>query len=84
MDFETGYDIEQYLDETGGAPEIEDVFPDARGLVMSGGKPYILIVVESPEDGGVAVSSHGIEQAVVPAALREIADLLDAELAGAA
>jgi hypothetical protein len=70
--------LEQFLDETGGAPETEDVFPDTRGLVMSGGKPYILIVVEDPETGGVAVSHAGIDYARISDALRQIADLLDA------
>jgi hypothetical protein len=45
-------ELDGYLDETGGAP-IDDVFPDLRGLVVTGGKPYILIVLEEPESGGV-------------------------------
>lgn len=71
---------DDYLDATMDNPETEDVFPDTRGLVMSGGKPYILIVVEDAETGGVDVTHLGIDPALVPEALRQIAGLLDAEL----
>ena len=50
---------------------------DLRGLVMSEGRPYILIVVEDPETGGVAVTSSGLPESVdLPTALKEIALLL--------
>jgi hypothetical protein len=54
------------------------VFPDLRGLVVTGGKPYILIVLEEPESGGVDVSHLGIDPQVIPEALRQIADLIEA------
>jgi hypothetical protein len=78
--FELIDERDQWLDETGD-PFVEEVFPDTRGLVMSGGKPYILIVVEDPETGGVDVSHLGINPGQVPFALRQIADLIDAEAA---
>lgn len=51
---------------------------DFSGLVMTGGRPYILVTIMEPEIGGVDVSHLGIDPAVVPSALREIADLLEA------
>lgn len=77
MSYELVDERDGYLDESGGVP-LADVFPDVRGLVMTNGKPYILITVEAPETGGVDVSSLGIDAAKIPLALREIADLLDA------
>jgi hypothetical protein len=68
-----------YLDETGDIDaDFTDVFPDLRGLVVTGGKPYILIVLEEPESGGVDVSHLGIDPQVIPEALRQIADLIEA------
>jgi len=52
---------------------------DLRGLVMSGGRPYILITLMEPEVGGVDVSHIGIDPAAIPSALREIADLFEAQ-----
>jgi hypothetical protein len=75
----TSTSCDGYLDETGDiAADFDDVFPDLRGLVVTGGKPYILIVLEEPESGGVDVSHLGIDPQVIPEALRQIADLIEA------
>jgi hypothetical protein len=52
---------------------------DLTGLVMTGGRPYVLITLMEPEVGGIDVSHAGIDPTVIPSALREIADLLDAD-----
>lgn len=50
---------------------------DLRGLVMSGGKPFILITVEDPETGEISLSHGGLgPEADLPAALQEIALLI--------
>jgi hypothetical protein len=77
------HELDGYLDETGDFDReadalFEEVFPDLRGLVVTGGKPYILIVLEEPESGGVDVSHLGIDPQVIPEALRQIADLIEA------
>lgn len=51
---------------------------DLTGLVMTGGRPYILITLMEPEVGGVDVSHVGVDPEAIPSALREIADLIDA------
>lgn len=49
-----------------------------RGLVESGGRPYIKITVVNPETGEVGIEHHGFEPDLdLPGALREIADLIE-------
>ena len=59
----------------------ETPLADLRGLVMSGGKPFILITVEDPATGEVSLTHGGLgPEAGLPAALQEIALLIaDAE-----
>lgn len=72
--------------------ETEDVEPldleslaaykeDLRNLVISGGNPYILLTVVDPETGKTELSAFGIDPAVLPGALREIADGIEADQA---
>lgn len=70
-------DITTPLDEELDAPEISE--SQLRGLVISGGRPYILITVTN-EEGGVELDSVGVEPDAISRALREIADLVDADL----
>jgi hypothetical protein len=53
---------------------------DFRGLVLSGGKPYILMVVEDETTGEVSLSSAGVIRDAVPLALRQLADQLEASI----
>jgi hypothetical protein len=48
--------------------------------VLSGGKPYILMVVEDQETGEVSLSSAGVIRDAVPLALRQLADQLEASI----
>lgn len=50
---------------------------DLRGLVMSGGKPYILIVVEDSETGGVQLTTGGFDEGLdLALVLQELALLV--------
>lgn len=60
--------------------EVDTQEHDFRGLVLSGGKPYILMVVEDQETGEVSLSSAGVIRDAVPLALRQLADQLEASI----
>jgi len=60
-------------------PDYDEPY-DLRPLVVSGGRPFILITVVEPEIGGVQVEHHGLNADVdLPLALQEIALLLAEE-----
>lgn len=66
------------ISETTNVPDDVQEAVGLRGLVLSGGRPYILITVTDPETGASEVSGAGFEPEAIPAALREIADLIEA------
>lgn len=71
------FDLQEALDDALGLTDDVEEELDLTGLVMTGGRPYILITLMEPEVGGVDVSHVGIDPALIPTALRQIADLLD-------
>lgn len=58
--------------------DTEQAVADLRGLVLSGGLPFLLLCVTDAEAGTVELTHAGIDPAVIPAALRDIANQFEA------
>jgi hypothetical protein len=71
-ELETGeYDVTE--------PEREAYLAQLRGLVEAGGLPYIRITFDA--DNQAHIDALGIDGGVIPAVLREIADLVEEQAA---